>query len=101
MIILNTTFIVESSLENAFVEWARSVYVPAMAAVEIFGPATVAKVLTQIEPGATSFAVQATASGLEEARRWHDETAALLRDDLAARYGERVLHFTTYMEVID
>lgn len=100
MFILNTTFVIDSSLETDFIKWAKEVYLPAMAAAGIFTPATIARVLTRLEQGVDSFAVQAFTASLEPAQRWHDETAALLRDDLQARYGERVMHFSTYMEVI-
>ena len=60
----------------------------------------VAKVLTQVEPDTVSIAVQLEATSIEEASRWHDNTAALLRDDLHARWGDRLMFFTTYMEVL-
>ena len=59
-----------------------------------------ARVLTRIEPDTESIAVQLPADNQNDASRWHDETAALLRDDLHARWGERMMFFTTFMEVI-
>ena len=42
-----------------------------------------------------------TAGDKAAAERWHDETAALLKDDLSARWPNLALHFTTYMEILD
>lgn len=99
-IILNTTFVVHAPLEADFLKWVEEVYLPAAQGAGVFGTPTVARVLTQIEPDTLSIAVQLPAESLEEAQRWHDGSAALLRDDLRARWGERTMHFTTPMEVI-
>ena len=101
MIILNTTFISADSRLGDFMAWARKVYLPALDAAGIFSGATMARVLAQIEPGTTSVAIQARAASLEEATRWHDETASLLKDDLSARFAGEVLFFTTYMEILE
>ena len=98
--ILNTTFVVHTSVEPAFLTWLREVYIPSIHAAGIFTRPTAARVLTRIEPDTDSIAVQATTSQRAEAEKWHNETAALLRDDLTARWPQRVMHFTTFMEII-
>lgn len=100
-VILNTTFVVHVSIEKEFLSWVSGVYLPAAAASGLFGKPVVARVLTRIEPETESIAVQMTAQDGAAAERWHDETAALLKDDLMARWSDRAMHFTTYMEVID
>lgn len=100
MTILNTTFIVADPLMEQFLEWAGQTYLPALREASVFTAPTMAKVLAQVEPGTTSIAIQARARSLDEATRWHDETASLLKDDLLARFKGQVLFFTTYMEVL-
>ena len=99
--ILNTTFVVHTSIEPDFLHWVRTVYIPSVKASEIFGEPTIARVLTRLVPETESIAVQMTAEDKDAAERWHDETAALLKDDLSARWPNLALHFTTYMEVLD
>lgn len=99
MYILNTTFIVGDELLEQFLDWARATYMPALAEAA-FTEIRMARVLHQVEPGATSVAIQGASPALAEATRWHDDTAAILRDDLKARFSGRVLFFTTYMEVL-
>lgn len=101
MIILNTTFVIHAPLECEFLQWVRQVYLPSAYAAGVFGSPTVARVLTRIEPDTESIAVQLTAADQKEAARWHDETASLLRDDLHARWGDRMMFFTTFMEVLE
>ena len=116
MIILNTTFIVEDarlkleSIEGLnsvninvveFYAWARHTYLPAMDLAGIFTDKVMARVTTRVEPGATSVAIQARTASIEQGQRWHDDTAAILRDDLVARFNGQALFFTTYMEIVD
>ena len=56
--------------------------------------------MTQVDPEATSYAVQLQARSLNDAETWHDDTAAKLKEALAREVGERVLHFSTYMQII-
>ena len=101
MIILNTTFIIEDSRLEEFYAWARHTYLPAMDVAGIFTDKVMARVSTCVEPGTTSVAIQARTATMEQGRRWHDDTAAILRDDLMARFNGQVLFFTTYMEILD
>jgi precorrin-2 methylase len=101
MILLNTTFVLHTSIEAPFLQWVRNVYLPAAEQSGVFGVATVARVLTQIEPDTESIAVQLPCAEMEAAQHWHDDTADLLRDDLHARWGDRLMFFSTYMEVIE
>lgn len=54
----------------------------------------------QVDPEAVSYAVQLQASFHSEAEKWHNTEAAQLKEELARLWGERVLHFSTYMEII-
>lgn len=100
-IILNTTFIIPDARVEEFIRWGHDVYINALTESRIFSSPQMARILHRVEPGATSIAIQAQAISLEAATRWHDETAALLRDDLAARFPQgELLHFTTYMELL-
>ena len=37
---------------------------------------------------------------LNDATRWHDVDATALRNEIKSRWGQRVLFFTTYMEIL-
>ena len=101
MHIINTTFHVHKSVRSEFFSWLRSVYVKAATATGFLTEPQLTRVIGGEDPEGTSSALQLKAPSLREAARWHDETAVLLRDDMSARFGERVLFFTTYLEVID
>lgn len=100
-VILNTTFVVHTSIEQDFLHWVRTVYIPSVKTAGIFGEPRVARVLTRIEPDTESIAIQMVASDHAAAEKWHDETAALLKDDLCTEWRNLTMHFTTYMEILD
>ena len=101
MIILNTTFVVERAIYDAFVGWLKELYVPAALATGLFSSSRLAQILSNDEPGVISIACELQGESLSECVRWHDETALLLRNDMAARWGEKAMFFTTYLKKID
>ena len=98
MYILNTTFHVDNRVCRDFLDWARKVYMPAAIDTGLFGSARLLRVLTDTDSEGVSFALQMDCESISEARRWHDETATLLRDDMSQRWGDKVLFFTTYLK---
>lgn len=100
MILLNTTFHVHRSVDVAFRQWVREKYLPAAERAGVSQEPIVSRILAESEDGGISYAVQFKALSLEVARRWHDSEAHALKESLHRLYGERVLHFTTYMEIV-
>lgn len=101
MVILNTTFFAEESLAQQVATWLAEVYARSAEESGIFaGKPEIARILSPTEPGAVSFACRCVCGSVEEAGRWHDSTASLLKDDVHARWGSRVVWFTTYMETL-
>lgn len=100
MILLNTTFHVHRSIDNLFVEWVKQIYIPTAQSAGLSN-VLFSRILTNTDPEGTSYAVQLHATDKDKATFWHDTDAARLKEELATRWGERVLYFTTYMEIID
>lgn len=100
MYILNTTFAILRDIRPEFEKWVREVYIPAALQSGILAEPRLARVMTNEDPRAISLACEFKCESISEAVRWHDETAVLLRDDMTARWGERAMFFTTYLEVL-
>lgn len=101
MTLINTTFYVDTSVENEFLDWVRSTYVPSAMDTDGFRRPVFTRLLLEPQEGMTGYAVQVTAPGTDAATRWHDGCACELRTALTARFGHKVLFFTTYMEEIE
>lgn len=100
MILLNTTFHVHTSVNDAFIKWIKDTYIPNALESGHFSQPIFSRIMMQVDPEAVSYAVQLQASTHSDAETWHDTEAAQLKEQLAKLWGERVLHFTTYMEII-
>ena len=98
MIAVNTTFYVESSVETEFLRWVRNDYLPSATSLEGFGSPCLARLMLEPQDGMNGYAVQVCARDAETAASWHDSEGARLRGELSARFGQKVLFFTTYME---
>lgn len=100
MILLNTTFLVHKSIEREFIDWVHNTYIPTAVETGIFSDPLLSKVMIETDPEGTSYAVQMRAESHNMASQWHDNEAATLKNSLVKSWGEKVLHFTTFMEVI-
>lgn len=101
MTLLNTTFHVHTSVNDLFIKWVKAIYIPKAMECKHFSNPIFTRIMTQVDPEVTSYAVQLQASSHPEAEAWHDSMGAQLKEALAREVGERVLHFTTYMEIIE
>lgn len=101
MVLLNTTFHVHNSVVQAFISWVQETYIPCATASGHFTDPIVSRILIDSDPEGTSYAVQLRAASHDDASRWHDTEASLLKEKLGKQYGERILHFTTFMEIIN
>ena len=100
MIILNTTFYIHESIDGEFRRWIECEYFPSAREKGGLEHPVMAKILMEPQEGMNGYAVQCQAPDVARAQQWHDAHAASLRDALSAKFGEKVLFFTTYMEQI-
>lgn len=99
MMLVNTTFSVELSVMSEWLAWAKETYTAAALTNGLTDP-LILRILAPAEDDTVNFAVQAR--GAETiVEKWLDSRQAELLASAAARWGKRVLHFTTIMEVIE
>ncbi|MBQ8773450.1 MAG: DUF4286 family protein [Muribaculaceae bacterium] len=100
MILLNTTFHVEKSIEKDFINWVKTTYIPVALSSGIVKDALFTRILAESE-GGTAYAVQFKSIDIATAEQWHDTDAQKLKSDISQRWGQRILYFSTYMDIID
>jgi hypothetical protein len=101
MVIINTTFHVEKSVEQQFLSWINQIYKTKAIETGLFSNPVLAKVLADVDPNAEAYAFQMKAEALDKAQNWHDQDATALRQDMFNRWGEKVLFFTTYLDIVE
>ena len=101
MYILNTSFHVADSCVDRFVSWARETYIPAAIASGNLVDPLFTRIMLQVEPGTTSFAIHFHCPSIERAQQWHDSVAAAMKESLHKELQGGVLYFTTFMEKVE
>lgn len=96
----NTTFVVEKQVEGEFLAWVSDVFIEAARRSGRFSQVDLMKILVETDPSLTNYAVLMRSGSLASAAEWDRDTACLLKDDIMARMGQRVMFFSTDMEVI-
>lgn len=101
MYLVNTTFYAEAAVFDEALEMVGRVYLPMIQREERFREALLVKILVESDEGVSSFAVQFKSESLGEAISWIEEgDSAKFLGMLARRFGERLLRFTTPMEIL-
>lgn len=99
MILVNTTFHVESGLESEWIDWAHGVYIATAVSAGYRHPLLM-RIFSREDNGGTTYALQIQCDGPREAADWLDRLQPGLLDEIAGRWQQRVLHFTTMMEEV-
>lgn len=101
MILINTTYCVAPADGHLFQHWASSEY---RAAVEKAGGADLLLLrVPSPDPSVATFAVQFKVGSPEEAARWEAESLPELIAGALSGFGlggDRLLHFTTMMDIL-
>lgn len=99
MILYNTTFHVSDRLVSDFLTWLGQNYVGTALDAGLSSPALM-KLVDHIEEGWTSFALHLYAPTVDDVRDWECGERQRLHTEIATKWGENVLSFSTPMEVL-
>lgn len=98
MYVLNTTFHVHKSVEEAFILWIKKDYIHSALSSGVFCQPSLLRLMLEVQEDSSSFALGLKADDMDVAASWHDNAGAELRRKLYDRFGEKVVFFTTCME---
>lgn len=99
MILYNTTFHIDSSIERDFLDWLREEVAPT-ACTEGFSEPKLCRLLCEVQEGCSSFAFQMLADETI-IENWERDKQKQLFGQMFERWGERALFFSTAMEVMN
>lgn len=100
MIIYNTTFSVDPSVVNEFVEWIRGTYLPKALEGDRLTSPQLMRIMAQQE-GGVAYALQLQAPSLGDLQRWYQSTGKDLTALMTSHFGQRIVGFSTMMEKIE
>ncbi|MDE6369537.1 MAG: DUF4286 family protein [Muribaculaceae bacterium] len=100
MILFNTTFHLDATIESEFLTWLKLEFIPA-AISSGFEKPLLCRIVDNIEPGCAAFALQFFASTMSDVDNWRAGRLCGLIATMSTRWKDRALAFSTPMEVIN
>lgn len=100
MYIYNVTTNVDESIHDHWLNWMKSVHIPAMLATGKFSSAKMSKVLIDEEMGGETYAVQYATDSMETLNDYYENDSTKLQNESIRLFGEKTLDFRTELKVI-
>lgn len=102
MTIINTTFIVDHSVEYEVLDWIRATYIASARHPDhTHCPHMLARLAQSPDPGAEGLAVHISFPDNDTAIAWDEKYGDRLRRIAHRRWGEKALTFATFLHVIE
>lgn len=101
MIVYNVTCNLHSRLATEWLDWMKEEHIPEVMQSGCFIECKIMKLLTDADDNeSVNYAVQYTASNMENYNRYRDEFAPDLQAKTKAKYGNDVLAYRSLLEII-
>ena len=100
MIIYNVTVNVDDSIHENWVKWIKG-HIPQVLATGKFIEARFTKVLVKEDMGGTTYSIQYKAKSKEDLENYYLQDANRLRLEGENLFGDKMLIFSTELEIID
>ena len=99
MIIYNVTSQVAPEILEIWMEWMEKYHLPRVLATNYFEDISIFKV-SMDQPSDPTFAVQYKANSNQALKEYLDKDAPFHKDEIHQKFGEQVLFFETYLELV-
>lgn len=100
MILFNTTFHLDATIEPEFLTWLKVEFIPA-AITAGFDKPLLSRIIDNIELGCAAFALQFFAPSMSEVNDWRAGRLCELIATMSTRWKDRALAFSTPMEIVN
>lgn len=100
MIIYNVTSSVDKEISEEWISWMKDKHIPDLLKTGLFFDSRILKVLSHDDDKTFSFAVQYMAKSVEDIEVYLQKHSQRLREEVAKRYGDRVVSYRTLLEEV-
>ena len=101
MLIFNTTYAVSAEDQACFLAWTREQMIPSIHADGALREGRLARILNHDDADGYSFSVQFMVDNSEVLHKWYLRQGKDLQAQMNRIFAQRVVGFTTLMEVIE
>lgn len=100
MLLYNVTFGIDKGIEEEWISWMRSNYLPAMMSTGLFVSYKMYKVLSHDDENSVSYSVQCFAKTIEDLLQYLNEFSPRIVEEHRERYKDRHVAFNTLLEEV-
>ncbi|MDR1120300.1 MAG: DUF4286 family protein [Dysgonamonadaceae bacterium] len=100
MIIYNITFHIEEQIVNEYLNFLKKEYIPAATKSRALEHPRLCKILAQTNDACLSYSLQFQVENADVLDNWHQHTGNELQAEIIQRFADKVLGFTTLLEVL-
>lgn len=100
MLIFNTTLHVDDAIQDQFIVYLKTVYIPQALESGLLSQPALAKIDRQHEESGVSYALQFKTQDIDSLNKWAEQTGEPLSLDMNKRFGTRVGGFVTLLDEI-
>lgn len=101
MVVFNTTFHVEESLKEDFIEYMLQKFIPASTKSGILRSPRLAQIFGEEADNGLSFAMEFIVSDLIALEKWNQKESNAVYTPLLNEFKEKIVGFSTIMQTID
>ena len=101
MFVYNITFNVETPIEAEWLKWMKNEHILDILGTQHFTEHRILRLINEHpDASGTTYAVQFTATNIADVQQYLTNQGTILQNELRAKFGEKVLSFTTLLEEI-
>lgn len=101
MLIYNTTYQVDTDNARNFVIWLHEVYIPQAESNDWLKNARLCRILSHKEENSECFSLQWEVEDTRALHQWHTSCGMALNAEMLKVFKDKVIAFSTLMEVIE
>jgi len=100
MIVYNETIKIDERIHEEWLDWIKTVHLPAIMATGKFSENRICRILQEEEDGGVTYAIQYHSPDMDTFKRYQQEDAARFQRMHMDRYRDRYVAFRTLMEIV-
>lgn len=100
MLLYNVTFGIDKQIEDEWIFWMKTNYIPALMETGLFTEYKMYKVLTHDDEGSVSYSVQCFSATIDQVLKYLNDFAPALVEAHRLRFKDKHVAFNTLLEEI-
>jgi hypothetical protein len=100
MIIYNTTFHIEESIQQEFIEYIQQYFIPQTIKNGLLATPRFSRIYGEHEDKGFSYALEFTTDTLDKLEQWNKTESAAVTTPLIEKFKEKIVGFATVMQTI-